>query len=72
MSNDVTPSADRFIREGERRSITGLSRSTWWRLERQGAVPRRRKLSENSVGWRLSEIQDWQAEREIGGDDGEA
>jgi predicted DNA-binding transcriptional regulator AlpA len=50
---------DRIIREEERRMVTGLSRTTWWRLERNGLAPRRRKLSANSVGWLESELRAW-------------
>ncbi len=50
---------DRFIREPEVRRTTGLSRSTRWRLERDGRFPMRRKISPNAVAWLESEIQDW-------------
>jgi predicted DNA-binding transcriptional regulator AlpA len=60
-------SEDRFVREPERENVTGLSRTTWWRMEQQGLAPRRRTLSRNSVGWLLSEIREWLAQREIGG-----
>ena len=50
---------DRFIREPECERITGLSRTTRWRLERAGRFPKRRKLSENAVGWLESELQKW-------------
>ena len=54
---------DRFIRERECRELSGLSRTTRWRLERTGGFPRRRHLSPNGVGWLLSEIETWQASR---------
>jgi predicted DNA-binding transcriptional regulator AlpA len=60
------PQGDRFLREGERAHITGLSRTTWWRLERQGRAPKRRHLSENAVGWLESEIREWMANRAAG------
>lgn len=50
---------DRFVREDERAAITGLSRTTWWRMERYGKAPKRRILGENAVGWLLSELTDW-------------
>ncbi len=50
---------DRMIREAECERITGLSRTTRWRLERQGKFPKRRQLSQNCVGWVLSEILAW-------------
>ncbi len=49
---------DRIIREAECFDITGLSRSTRWRMERAGTFPKRRQLGENSVGWLLSEVVD--------------
>lgn len=66
MQDSFTP-PDEYIREPERFRVTGLSRTTWWRLEQQGRAPRRRKLSANAVGWLLSEIRDWQQRREVGG-----
>lgn len=49
----------RFIREPECKSITGLSRTTRWRLEKAGKFPARRKISQNTVGWLSSEIEEW-------------
>ena len=57
---------ERFIREHECRQITGLSRSTRWRQERQGVFPERRRISTNAVGWLLSEIEAWLASRASG------
>jgi len=57
--NEVSMENDRFVREPERREITGLSASTWWRKEQHGEVPRRRRLSTNIVGWLESELRDW-------------
>ena len=54
---------ERFMREAEVRRITGLSRTTRWRLERRGAFPRRRRISPNGVAWLESEIRQWQAEK---------
>jgi predicted DNA-binding transcriptional regulator AlpA len=39
--------------------LTGLSRTTLWRLERQGQFPTRVRLGLNSVGWRDDEVRDW-------------
>lgn len=39
--------------------VSGLSRTTAWRLERNGDFPRRRKISANAVGWLKSEIEAW-------------
>lgn len=59
----VDSTRDRFIREYERRHITGLSRTTWWRLERKGLAPPRRSLASNCTGWLLSEITAWMQSR---------
>ena len=66
MSNMSGEFTDRFIREAECRNRTGLSRTTRWRLERRGQFPKRRKLSENTVGWLESEVNAWlQAKAEL-------
>ena len=62
--------SDRFLREPEVRRITGLSRSTRWRLERAGKFAKRRRLSPGAVGWLESEIQTWLAERAQVGEPG--
>jgi len=54
---------DRIMREAETKVATGLSRTTRWRLERQGQFPQRRQISENAVGWLASEIHAWVAGR---------
>jgi predicted DNA-binding transcriptional regulator AlpA len=38
---------------------TGLSRTTLWRLERQGEFPARVRLGLNSIGWREDEVEHW-------------
>jgi prophage regulatory protein len=50
---------DRLIREEECARLSGVSRSTRWRLERRGRFPRRRQISENATGWLLSEVLSW-------------
>ena len=41
------------------RERTGLSRSTIWRLEREGDFPRHRKISANAVAWVEDEVLGW-------------
>jgi prophage regulatory protein len=57
------PANDAIIREAECQRISGLSRSTRWRLERAGKFPRRRKISESATGWLASELAEWLAGR---------
>lgn len=49
----------RLLRFPAVRERTGLSRSTIWRLERQGAFPQHRRISANVVAWVEQEITVW-------------
>jgi len=49
----------RLLRFPEVRERTGLSRSTVWRLERQGLFPRHRRVSANVVAWVEAEVSEW-------------
>jgi prophage regulatory protein len=51
----------RIIGESEVHRLTNLSRTTRWRLEREGKFPQRVRLSRNRVGWRADEISAWLA-----------
>ena len=62
ISLDNAP--ERIIRAKEVQEMTGLSRTTLWRMENKGEIPRRVSLGANSVGWRFSEIQSWIDSRE--------
>jgi len=59
ISNTPTSTPDRIIRAKEVHTMTGLSRTTIWRLENKEEFPRRVSLGANSVGWRLSEVKRW-------------
>ncbi|MBW1953785.1 MAG: AlpA family transcriptional regulator [Deltaproteobacteria bacterium] len=50
---------EQILREPQVIEITGLSRTTLWRLEQCGCFPRRRRLGGRSVGWLKSEICEW-------------
>ena len=54
---------DGFVRFDEVKKLTGLSRTTTWRMERAGDFPQRRQLSANTTGWLKSEILTWCANR---------
>ena len=47
-------------------NVTGLSRTTIWRLERRGDFPNRLRLGQNSCGWVAQEVEDWIASRPRG------
>ncbi len=49
----------RLLRFPDVRARTGLSRSTIWRLERQGLFPRHRRVSANVVAWVEAEVNEW-------------
>lgn len=49
----------KFLREPQVAALTGLSKSTRWRLEKLGEFPKKRQLSTKSVGWLASEVEEW-------------
>lgn len=51
--------SDRFVRENERQIVTSISRSQAWVLEQKGLFPKRIKLGNRSVCWKLSELMAW-------------
>ncbi len=57
MSRDSVQ--DHFLRITDLREITGLSRTSIWRLEGAGEFPPRRQLSPGRVGWLRSEVEAW-------------
>ncbi|EBS1324042.1 AlpA family phage regulatory protein [Salmonella enterica subsp. enterica serovar Muenchen] len=54
---------ERLVKESERCVMTGLSRSTVWRLEREDMFPRRKKAGKNSCGWLMSDLLLWMHDR---------
>ena len=56
------PWGRRVVRLAEVMEITGLSRTTIWRRERDGSFPRPIRLGgegTRAVGWREQDIYDW-------------
>ena len=45
---------------------TRLSRTTLWRLRRNGAFPPPIQLSPGLIGWRRGDIEAWYEERRLG------
>lgn len=43
--------------------MVGYSRASLYRLEKEGAFPRRIKLGANAAAWKLSDIREWMASR---------
>jgi prophage regulatory protein len=56
---------ERILRQSEVLQITGLGRTTLWRLERRGEFPARRRITGNIVGWLLSEVEEWMRSRPV-------
>ena len=57
--SNTSPPPDKIIRSKEVQELTGLSRTTLWRLEREGEFPARVPLTASNVGWRLTDVQEW-------------
>ncbi len=58
-SNKQSITNDRIVRAKEVVEMTGLSRTTIWRMERYKSFPARVSLGKNSIGWKMSDIQKW-------------
>jgi len=56
---------DQVIRWPAVKAMTGLSRSTIWRLESTNAFPPRRQISNNCVGWLEAEVLTWMKSRPV-------
>jgi prophage regulatory protein len=51
--------SDRILRLKEVESVTGLKRSSIYEKIKAGEFPKQVSLSERTVGWYESEIQNW-------------
>ena len=60
MTNEI-------IRPRNLPQITGLSKTTIWRLERAGKFPKHIKLSAGATGWKRSDIEAWLEARQTVG-----
>ncbi|MGV9010592.1 helix-turn-helix transcriptional regulator [Brevundimonas sp.] len=67
MSDEPAPQPDsledRFLGWGRVRDLTGLSRTTAWRLQRIGQFPDPVRISPSRVAWRESELLAWKVAR---------
>ena len=55
---------NRVIRRKQLLNLIGVSSATQWRMEKAGLFPARRRLGKASVGWILSEVEEWIKSRE--------
>ncbi len=51
---------DQFVRERERKDITGVPTSTWYELMDDGLAPKPVKIGKRAVAWLHSELSEWQ------------
>ena len=56
---EVMTMYDRLLRRREVEEITGMGRSSIYRLERKGKFPRRVRIGPKAVRWREREITAW-------------
>ena len=56
-----THPSDRLLRREEVLAITGLSRVTQWRRQKENKFPAPMQVGPRSVRWRLSDIETWLA-----------
>ena len=54
-----------FARPRDLPFLTGLSRTTIWRLERNNEFPKRVRLSAGAVGYHMHEIREWCSTRQV-------
>ncbi|WP_084201459.1 helix-turn-helix transcriptional regulator [Geobacter pickeringii] len=59
MQRITVEPGNRILRNPDLDVITGLSRTTRWRLENAGDFPKRRQISKGAVGWIESEVTAW-------------
>lgn len=50
-----------FLSVGEVVEKTGLSRTTIWRMRRVGSFPHPVRISQGRIGFRLSDLEAWNA-----------
>lgn len=55
---DAYGKSERLVREAERKSITSVSNTTWWRLSQSKQVPPTRQIGKTK-SWLLSDLLFW-------------
>lgn len=54
---------DRLLTRKEVEALTGLSRSTLYRMKKEGRFPQPRQMGSRAVRWPASEVELWVQER---------
>lgn len=62
-TQQLSPPLDRFLRRPEVEKITGVPCSTIYWLMSRSQFPKPYRLSARMVGWKESELREWQASR---------
>jgi prophage regulatory protein len=52
-------------REARRYELTGVPTSTWYGLQNAGLAPKPIHLGPRSVGWLISELEEWIEARKV-------
>lgn len=55
----------KIIRPTELAEMLSISKVTLWRMEKNGELPPRKKISERAVGWLESDIAEWLENRPL-------
>jgi prophage regulatory protein len=58
------PTQSSLIRYKALKQLIGVSRSTIFRWERDSKFPHHFNLGGNTIAWRLSEVEEWIAEKQ--------
>lgn len=53
-------SMQKFVRENERREMTGVPISTWYEMMDDGLAPKPVPIGPRAVAWLASELEEWQ------------
>lgn len=56
---------DRFLTDKQVAARYSVARSTPWRWVERGQFPKPVKLSPGCTRWRVSDVEAWEAEREV-------
>lgn len=58
---------ERYLRLPEVIVLTGVSRATIYRWQREGLFPKSRRIGPQAVGFRESEVREWMQTRPVSG-----